>query len=91
MTHIKDTDTAALYARFPHLARIDTLWGSPECRTLLVDLLTENRDGKRQGFPAQHASTLFSLLNEHDRRFPEFDTSQAIHGWLDVDRRGIKG
>lgn len=67
------TDTTALYGRFPHLKRIDSIWGTRECRELLNTLMSDSR-GDRQGFPVEHARTLFALLMEHDNSFPQFDS-----------------
>ncbi|MCB1896275.1 MAG: hypothetical protein H6945_13510 [Zoogloeaceae bacterium] len=68
---ITSTDTRALYQRFPHLIRIELMWGSVECRQFLSSLLTDDRGEHRTGFPAEHAKTIFSLLMEHDSAFPE--------------------
>lgn len=87
MTKDRDTATAALFARFPHLSRIDSLWGSAECRRWLNELLTARREVPRRGFPREHASTLLALLVEHDRRFPQFDDSGTPPGWSDDERR----
>jgi hypothetical protein len=54
------------------LRSIELLWGSTECRKVLTGLLFDNRDGKRQGFDPAASKTIFALLNEHDKRFPQF-------------------
>ncbi|MCB1886511.1 MAG: hypothetical protein KDH20_02785 [Rhodocyclaceae bacterium] len=87
MTTPEATDTRALYARFPHLIRIELLWGSLECRQFLSGLLTDDRGDHRTGFPAEHAKTIFALLMEHDAAFPEFDASQAQSPWHDGFQR----
>ncbi|MCB1917340.1 MAG: hypothetical protein KDG52_16700 [Rhodocyclaceae bacterium] len=69
------TDTRALYQRFPHLVRIELLWGSVECRQFLSSLLTDDRGEHRTGFPAEHAKTIFSLLMEHDAAFPQCESA----------------
>jgi len=69
------TDTRALFARFPHLAQLESIWGSQECRDFIAGLILDSRQGARQGFPADHASTIFRLLLEHDTRFPELEAS----------------
>lgn len=67
------TDTAAFYAAYPHLSKIDGMWGTPQCRKLLIDLLSDSRDGTRRGFEPEHASTIFRLLMEHDTDFNYLD------------------
>lgn len=82
-------DTRELFARFPHLQKIVDLWGTAACRAYLMGLITDTRDGRRQGFPANHARTLFQLLHEHDERFPQFDHGREERQWVDVrPRRG---
>lgn len=74
------TDTHELFARFPHLARLALMWGSLECRDFISGLILDTRQGTRQGFPAEHASTIFRLLQEHDADFPEFEPT-ARQSW----------
>ncbi len=88
MTTPEATDTRALYTRFPHLIRIELLWGSLECRRFLSGLLTDDRGDRRTGFPAEHAKTIFSLLMEHDAAFPEFEAVQTQPAWHDAYQRG---
>ena len=85
---ITETPTEALYERFPHLQKIDLLWGSPECRRFIFMLMTDTRGGTRQGFPKDHAATIMSLLLEHDRVFPQFehDYGHDGHRWGDGGR-----
>ena len=73
------TDTSDLFERFPHFYSIKAIWGSPECRTFLAGLLMDNRDGSRQGFDRSASKTIFSLLQEHDEKFPHF--SDNARGW----------
>jgi|GEM_PF-5408525 len=75
-------DASRLYEAYPHLIRIDELWGSAECRKLLLMLLSDTRDGKRQGFPREHAATLMRLLIAHDEQFPAFDDSFSDLGFV---------
>lgn len=70
-----DTDTNALYQAFPHLRRIDELWGTQQGRDYIKDLIGDTRGGTRQGFPDEHASTILQLLREHDDLFPQFEES----------------
>lgn len=67
------TDTSAFYAAYPHLSKIDAMWGTPQCRSLLNELLSDSRDGSRRGFEPEHASTIFKLLMEHDADYKYFD------------------
>jgi len=91
LTTEDSTDTQALYARFPHLIRIELLWGSLECRQFLSGLLTDDRGGHRNGFPAEHARTIFSLLMEHDAAFPEFEELAHRAAWHDGYQRRALG
>lgn len=83
------TDCEALIKRFPHLKRIIDLWGTRAGRDLLTTLSLDTRDGTRQGFPPEHATTLFRLLMEHDMLFPEFEPKD-VGGWTNgADGAGI--
>lgn len=89
---VTETSTDLLYAAYPHLQKIDLLWGSPECRIFVFNLLTDTRGGSRQGFPKAHAATLMLLLHEHDQHFPQFEhcaSFETAHHWgRDSHRRG---
>lgn len=88
---VTETATEQLYERFPHLKKIESMWGSPECRKFLFLLMTDTRGGTRQGFPKEHAVTIMSLLMEHDRRFPQFEHELGHHDtrWgSEQNRRG---
>lgn len=91
-TRVTQTSTEKLYERFPHLRKIDSIWGTAECRKFLFQLMTDTRGGSRQGFPAEHAGTIMSLLMEHDRGFPQFENDVEHHDtrWGDLSRRGIR-
>lgn len=91
-TRVTDTRTEGLYSKFPHLRRIDQLWGTSDCRKFLFSLMTDTRGGTRQGFPPEHAGTVMSLLMEHDRKFPQFENDVESHDtrWGDVQRRGLR-
>ncbi|MGB9092944.1 MAG: hypothetical protein WCB93_02405 [Gallionella sp.] len=68
-------DTSELFRLYPRIAvKIRGLWGTRECRTLLMSLLNDSRDGKRAGFPVSVGQTIIALLNAHDEKFPQFDT-----------------
>ena len=82
-----ETDTSALFQRFPHLRKIELLWGSRECRNFIFALMTDTRGGGRQGFPPEHAMTIMKLLMEHDFNYPQFEHGGHDGRWGDDDRR----
>lgn len=55
------------------MRRIDELWGTRDGRDFINDLLSDSREGTRQGFEPEHATVLFELLIEHDNHFPQFN------------------
>ena len=72
-------DTTGLFSRYPHLAKKITLaWGSPECRELLVSLMSDSRESSRTGFSHDDAKTIFLLLNRHDALYPQFDKAPEV-------------
>lgn len=73
------TDTSSLYQAFPHLREIDKLWGTRDGRDFIKTLLNDSRDGARQGFSMENASTILALLVEHDEIFPQFDDSHGFN------------
>ena len=85
------TDTSALYAAYPHLQKIDDLWGTPQCRNLLNDLLSDSREGTRQGFPPEHASTIFRLLQEHDADHAHLDDDPMSVSWWEQNPHHRQG
>lgn len=87
----RETETSALYERFPHLQAIDLIWGSRDCRSHLTRLMTDTRGGKRQGFPPEHARTIMRLLIEHDRLFPQFEYEPMDTRWGDEHLRRHAG
>lgn len=59
--------------RFPHIGKkITFLWGYKELVIYAKNLLNENRDGNRQGFPPEVGAALVNLLYIHDKLFPQF-------------------
>ena len=67
-------DTTELFSQYPHIAKkITYSWGHPECRALLVSLISDSRGGVRAGFSSQNAKTLFALLSRHDALYPQFE------------------
>lgn len=72
-------DTAEFFTLYPHIAgKIRKLWGTKDCRDLMMSLLNESRDGKRAGFPVAIGKTIFLLLKVHDTKFPQFDDTDDI-------------
>jgi hypothetical protein len=72
-------DTSELLSRYPHIAdKIRTLWSTKECRALLMALLNDTREGSRAGFPQPIAKIIFSLLKDHDAKFPQFDDKDDL-------------
>jgi hypothetical protein len=56
---------------FPHLGKkIKLFWGHPEFGKLMLDLQTDTRGGKRQGFPGDVLFALMDLEEKHDIEFP---------------------
>ena len=57
--------------RFPHISKkIEVTWGHKECSEFINRLLTDSRDGKRQGFPPEVGKALFKLMALHDELYP---------------------
>jgi hypothetical protein len=72
-------DPAELFKKYPHIAKkITSLWGSAECRELLMSLINDSRDGGRAGFSTEIARIIFALLDKHDSIYPQFDKSAHI-------------
>lgn len=62
---------------YPHLVgKLCALWGSAEFDTFANRLLTDSRDGKRQGFPPEVAAELL-LLVETNRIVRAIDLARA--------------
>jgi hypothetical protein len=61
---------------YPHITRrIESLWGTRECRTFLLELISDSRDGQRQGLPPEVAQEIILVLQDHDEAYPGFDDS----------------
>jgi hypothetical protein len=61
---------------YPHITkRIESLWGTRECRKFLLELISDSRDGQRQGLPPEVAKEILLVLQNHDERYPGFDDS----------------
>ena len=59
-------DFKLVNSSFPHIGKkIELLWGHPELSKMLMDLLTDTRDGTRQGFPREVAAAMFRLAEMH--------------------------
>lgn len=86
---MRKTDVTALYDAYPHLKKIDELWGTRDCRQFIVRLMNDTRDGTRRGFPGDHARTILRLLIEHDRTFPQFEENITMV-WHEAEAGAIK-
>jgi hypothetical protein len=65
------------YVRYPHLKnKIQLTWGTRECRRVLISLLNDTRDGERGGFSRLDTKIIFSMLEDHDKKFPHLDLSK---------------
>jgi hypothetical protein len=63
--------------QYPHITkRIETLWGTRDCRKFLLELIADSRDGSRKGLPPEVAKEILLLIESHDADFPGFDDSQ---------------
>lgn len=78
------TETAALFARFPHLRGIEENWGTLPCRRQLMELMNDTRNGQRKGFPPDHAMTIFRLMLEHDADYPQYEEASNPAIWSDA-------
>ena len=67
------TDLTQFLEAYPHLQSIVTDWGTQAGRDRISSLILDTRDGGRKGFPPEHAKTVFSLLMEHDSKFPQVE------------------
>lgn len=62
---------------YPHITkRIESLWGTRDCRKFLIELIADSRDGARKGLPPEVAKEILLLIEGHDAEFPHFDDSQ---------------
>ena len=72
-TYLKSEHYKNLNKLHPHIIeRIKLLWGRPEARIYLNNLLLETRDGARMGFQAPASKAIMFFLNEHDTHFPQY-------------------
>ena len=72
-------DPAELFSKYPHIAKkITSLWGTSNCRELLISLISDSRDGGRAGFSPEIAKIIFALLDKHDAMYPQFNTAAHI-------------
>jgi hypothetical protein len=75
---INPSEVTQFYARYPHLKdKIQLTWGTRECRRVLTSLINDTRDGERTGFSRLDSKIIFSLLDEHDKKFPHLDSSKG--------------
>ena len=69
----KNEDFTVINERFPHIGeKIAGQWGGYGLSPYINHLLTDTRNGTRQGFPKEVAIGLFRLLQLHDERYPQW-------------------
>ena len=57
--------------KLPHIAKaIELTWGTVEFNRFLDKIMSDTRDGAREGFPKDVASALLRLSIKHDAVFP---------------------
>lgn len=67
----ENEDFKVINGRFPHIGeKIAAQWGSFGLSPYINHLLTDTRNGTRQGFPKEVAIGLFRLLQLHDQQYP---------------------
>lgn len=70
---VENYDYAVVNSYYPRIGQaIVFLWGQPEFITYVNNLLTDTRDGKRQGFPGEVAPALLRLSMLHDQEYPQY-------------------
>jgi hypothetical protein len=58
--------------RLPHIAKsIELLWGTVEFNKWFDKLMSDTRDGMREGFPIDVSDALLKLSIKHDEDFPK--------------------
>ena len=58
---------------FPHIIKkIDTCWGSADCRSYIHSLMRQDDRTDRQGFPLYAWRSIYDLAMLHDDEFPQF-------------------
>jgi len=79
MFNLTTDNLDTLFKQYPHIGdKINALWGTAECRKMLVSLLSDSRDGAREGFPPAIAKEILGMLKAHDDKYPQFDTTTDI-------------
>ena len=67
--------------KFPNLQnKIEILWGTQQCRDYIDDLCIDDRCEirPRQGFPFDVLLAIESLLELHDKLYPQFSKQNCI-------------
>jgi hypothetical protein len=84
-----DDPGSAGLAAFPHiLKQVADLWRKPECRNYLEQLLYDNREGRRTGFPLATYADILALLQVLDAPEPvDIDLDLMDDGKLDLPPR----
>jgi hypothetical protein len=79
-------DFLVIEARHPHIAtKIDVLWGSRELNDYMHRLMTDTRDGTRQGFAPEVAGAIFRIIQMHENLHPHV-LARPSNPWNDVVR-----
>ena len=79
MTNLSDPDIPE------HINRnISSMWGTPELRDYLVNLIIMDR-AQRRGFTKLQLGYLLFKLESHDVEFPQFVPSETM--WSYIHRR----
>jgi len=70
--HPEFSELAKMLGNFLHITnKLSVLWGSKECRTYLHSLTISDRPN-RAGFPFDAIVAISSLIELHDKSFPEY-------------------
>lgn len=66
---------------------LELLWGSSTFNEYVDNLMSDTRDGKRQGFPQEIAIAILGLQMTHNRLFTQFDKpGDPTAGWFTYGR-----
>lgn len=67
---------------YPHVVEeIQAIWGSAACRAYMIGLVTQDRDGLRQGFPFDAFNAIRDLIDLHDVLFPHWQPARPFTPW----------
>jgi len=87
-----ESGSGGLVDAFPHIVKqVADLWRKPECRAYLEQLLYDNREGRRTGFPISTYADVLTLLQVLDAPEPvaiDLDLDFADAGKPDLAPHG---